>query len=395
MTADALGELADRLVERMHVLRVDLLGLLVVEPAVRTRAVLLLERDLERIVLHDALRARDELDARVRTRRADVVLDEHRLAHVRADERRVHVARLHRLGEARIVLLEVVVLVQAEVDLTRVHRDEVVHLVAAVDVHRQAERHEAVRTVAVARVVAVVRIAPVLVVGIVLEAHVAQVVNVRALAVDDVAKHAELRQVEGEHLDLAVAAVLELHAVALRLLALLNELPTLVDAERARDFGEDVLAAVHRREGDRDVKLPRGRVVDDVDVRIVAKRLPRLVAKILLRGRLFGVRQTTLGLLDLLRVLIADRRHGDAREPLDALHHALATTAHAHDAKLDLRNRRRGVTVHRRTFRAPEKTEEAAGFRRTRTRSGRTGKEGGLQKAPTIHIHIQIPFLCV
>ena len=180
------------------------------------------------------------------------------------------------------------------------------------------------------------------------------------------AEHAELREVEGQHLDLAVAAVLELHAVALRLLARLDELPALVHRKRGRHLREHMLAALHRRELDRHVQAPRRGVVDDVHVRVVAEPLPGRVAQILLRGGLLPVGQHLLRLLDLLLHVVADGRDRDARQLARAVDDPAAARAHAHDAQPDVGDRGRGISVHRRADRPakrPPAARRAAGGR--------------------------------
>ena len=100
--------------------------------------------------------------------------------------------------------------------------------------------------------------------------------DVRALGMNEVAKLAKAAKVEGEHLNFTVAAVFELHAVALEALGSLDELPAFIDGEGRGNFGRDMLAGVHRVEGDRHVEFPRRRVVDEIDVLVVAELLPFL-----------------------------------------------------------------------------------------------------------------------
>ena len=183
-----------------------------------------------------------------------------------------------------------------EAGLLGVDAHEEVEAVAAVDVHVQADRPESVRRVLVAAVDGVVAEAPVVPVaaasGLLVPLVVvgrAEVVDVGALAVGDLAQKAEVHEVEGEHLVFAVAAVLELHAVALRALARLHELPALLHREGARHLGDHVLAVLHRVERDRHMQLPGRGVVDEVDLGILAHALPvlgPLVAVDLRRRRL-------------------------------------------------------------------------------------------------------------
>ena len=104
-----------------------------------------------------------------------------------------------------------------------------------------------------------------------------QVVDVRALAVDDLAHYPLAHEVEHKHLRLAVAAVLKLHAVAAELLGRLDQLPALLYRECAWNLRDDVLACVHGVERNRNMEIPRRSIIDEIDVRIVAKLLPLLL----------------------------------------------------------------------------------------------------------------------
>ena len=222
------------------------------------------------------------------------------------------------------------------------------------------------RGIAVAAMVAVLRKAPILAARPFRSAHMAQIMDVRAFGMDQFTQHSELRKVEGKHLNLTVAAVLELHAVAFRLFARLDEFPALINGECGRNLREHVLAAAHRAELHGNVKIPRSRVVHDVHIRIFAKFLPCLVAKVLLGGRLFLVGKDLLRLGDLLRHIVADCGHRNSGKVAHAPDHTASTAAHPDHAKSDVRNLRSRKTVHRRTLRAtePAAARNAAGRER-------------------------------
>ena len=112
--------------------------------------------------------------------------------------------------------------------------------------------------------------------------------DVRAFAVHKLAEHSEFGEIEGKHFNFAVAAVFKLHAVAFGLFAGFYKFPTFINCECRRHLGEYVLAAAHRRELHGNMERPGRGVVDDIDVRILAEFLPRLVAEVFLgRGLVF------------------------------------------------------------------------------------------------------------
>ena len=273
----------------------------------------------------------------------------------------------------------------------------VVEAVAAVDVHVPADRAEAVGRVLVALVDGIVAEAPEIPVGPCLVLLVPsrarldpvavvvapQVVDVRALGMDEFAELAEAAEVQGEHLDFAVAAVLKLHAVALEPLGSLDELPAFVDGERGRDLGRDVLAGVHRVERDGDVKLPRRRVVHEIDVLVVAEALPLIGAAgvDLRRGtaRLLDRRERAL---DAHRVQVADRGYLATGNRVEAGDAGLPATE-ADNADPKLLERLVGVCRHGTAFTEAEALRRgAADDCRRRTHPRRT-----LEKLPAICFH--------
>ena len=92
------------------------------------------------------------------------------------------------------------------------------------------------------------------------------VVDVAGLAVDDIAEHTLLDEIETEHLFFAVAAVFEHHARHARALARLDHLPALFDRKAAGNLRQRDLAVFHRAAGDIAMNLPRRNAVDDIDV---------------------------------------------------------------------------------------------------------------------------------
>ena len=303
----------------------------------------------------------------------------------RLDERRVHFGHLRRrieLARIRIgqellfhALVVLVVLPAAE-------RNEIVEPVAAVDAQRLAKRHEAVRRIAVAAMdqvlgVAPVRLAVALAVG---RDDLAKVVDVGAFDVVDLAEHAHAREIELQELDLAVDAVLELHAGHLELLARLDELPALVNGERARHLDERDLAAQKAAQADRMVQRPRRRAVDDVAVAEVAEILVGLVADVgldLVDALVLLLPEPSEVLVNALLPCVAERNDvhaGNHRDAMDRSRAAL-TDADESDANALAHQLAVDVILHLSAFAETETIELAARGKRRRTHPRRTLEE--------------------
>ena len=262
---------------------------------------------------------------------------------------RVHVAhadlcRLAPIGTRRKTVGFVVVLV-------RLQRNEIVETVAAVDVHVLADGAETMRRILVALVLDIPLQAPVVVISTLLGRLVAErpeVVDVRALAMHQLAKYPLAAEVEREHLAFAVAAVLELHAMAFRAFARLDERPAILEIHRRGHFDEDVLAVFHRLEGDRNMHVPAGRVVDHVDAAPSAHLAPFILgsAERLRRGLAVVLEPLLLG-DDAILDEIAQGAHLHAGNVCQAVHRAAAAHAEAHDAHTHLFELRRGKALHR------------------------------------------------
>ena len=189
----------------------------------------------------------------------------------------------------------------------RPHRHHVVEAVAAVDVHRERYGPEPVRGIGVARVPLLLLKPPRRRLRVRLRVHVlGAVVDVPALAVHDVAENAALRQVEHQHLVLAIDAVLEHHAGDARLLARLHILPAFVDLQRSRHLHKRHLAVPHRTYTWFQMPIPAGAVVDHVHIRRIADCLPALGAGIADRFVSMSVLDHLPGPFHALRDQVAD-----------------------------------------------------------------------------------------
>ena len=403
VSAHLLGELAGRLPERMPVLVPDFVGLVLREPAVRALAGLGGERDAERVVVEAAHGAGEQVDAAVGPGAGDVVLDHDRLAVDGPDDGGGHVAALGVQLGLPAVLAELDVRVEVHSDLGGRDAGEVVEAVAAVDVHRLHDRHEAVGWVGVAVVRGVPPEAPVALVsalGGVEVVEAPEVVDVRALAVHELAEDAVAHEVEREHLDVAVAAVLELHAVALRALGGLDERVALLKRHRGGHLDRDVLAMLHRVEGDLGVERPGRGDVYEVEVafahRPVGGGLVRpAVARRLVHEVLAGLGLAVLGeprllVRDAVPVEVAEGGHLDAGDVGQAVHGAGAAHPEADHADADLADRLVGVGRHR----AGGAYLGVSGCRAPRVGGGCAHPGCSLQKLAAVSLHV-VDSLCL
>ena len=151
-----------------------------------------------------------------------------------------------------------------------VHSHEGGHAVAAVNVECLSHRTKAMSGVNVAAVVLVVAQTPtqfivfaVFPIGI---PEWGEVVDVGTLHANDFAEHAVLSHVEGGHFKPVVAAVFKNHAVQTVLFAEVDEFPALVEVHSRRHFDGNVLAVFKSAFGNREVVVPVGADVNEVDV---------------------------------------------------------------------------------------------------------------------------------
>ena len=172
---------------------------------------------------------------------------------------------------------------------------------------------------------------------------------VGALGMHHLAEQSLPHKVEREHFDLAVDAVLKLHAVYLAFFASLHHLPAILQRHGGGHFGQDVLAAVHRRQRDGHMQVPRRRVVDNIDITRVAQRLVRVGALIDLRFRLLLPRETRLRVGDLRILYVAYRRNRHPGKFAHAADHGAAARTCPHDPHAHRLQRLTRETEHRRT----------------------------------------------
>src|SRR5712692_254567 len=156
--------------------------------------------------LDEPARALQHADAAVGPRAVGVVGEEDRLAVDGTDQGRVDVAQLVALTAAWVIGREVLGSVELEPARVPAHRDDVVEAVAAVDVHALGDGSQAVGGVQVPVPVHRVGAAPEPL-AVPPELDRAQVVQIAALPVEQLAEQAALGEDEGQHLAAVVAAV--------------------------------------------------------------------------------------------------------------------------------------------------------------------------------------------
>ena len=165
--------------------------------------------------------------------------------------------------------------------------------------------------------------------------------DIAGLGVGQFAQDALSDDVHDEHLRLAVAAVLQHHAVALRPLGCVHQVPTLLERDGRGHLDRGVLAAVHGAHGHRRVPLPRRGNVHQVHVIALAEVLEVvLVLEIANGGGPALGRHVGLGGRSALRHDVANGGDRHAVDPQQFAQEACAPSAHADHRHADLVQRR-------------------------------------------------------
>ena len=183
-----------------------------------------------------------------------------------------------------------------------VHGDEVIHLVAAVDIEHLADRAQAMGRIVVSPVVDVVVHAP----GFAPVPILGQEVDVGAFHVIYFAEESMLGHVQGGHLKEVVAAVLEHHAVTAGFLAGVHQLPAIFDRHGRRDLYGDMMTVLHGIYGDRNVVQPVRRDVDQVDVIPFAQLFVGICPDISVGSRQPGLVQNAVAVVHAVLFLVAE-----------------------------------------------------------------------------------------
>ena len=122
-----------------------------------------------------------------------------------------------------------------------------------------------------------------------------KIVDITALHMFDFPEKAMLCHVQGSEFEKVIDAVLKHHAVSLRLLCYIHELPAFGNRCRCRYFYGYMLAVLHRVYGHRNVQLPSCADVYEVDVIPLAQFFPSFFPAVSGSFRESSVRQYFLG----------------------------------------------------------------------------------------------------
>ena len=144
MAAGLARHLAFFLPERRLVLR-----LVLVERRPVVALALTVKEKARRVVAEDALRALNQVDAVVRARRADVVLQHDGAPAGSLYHAGVVIAAPIDLFPLRVACRHMIFAVGFQAEMRRTHRHQIIEAVAAIDVHVVSDRAEAMRRVEV------------------------------------------------------------------------------------------------------------------------------------------------------------------------------------------------------------------------------------------------------
>jgi hypothetical protein len=180
------------------------------------------------------------------------------------DQRGVHVPTGIGLLAARIVFGQPVA-DGAQRPFVGTHRHQRGKPVAAMHIHIQRHRPQTMRRVQIP--VGGLQVSPTPD-GAVARADqpVGRAVQIAGFAVRHFAEHALTDHVQNQHLDLAVAAVLQHDAVLPGPFGRIDQVPALIERNRCGHLDSRVMSGIHRRHGHRHMPLPGCDHVDDIDV---------------------------------------------------------------------------------------------------------------------------------
>ena len=178
--------------------------------------------------------------------------------------------------------------------------------------------------------------------------------NIPAFAVDKLAEHSKAAKVERKQFLFAVTAIFKLHTVNLALLRRLHQFPALFNKHRAGHFDKRMLAGSHRIKRNRGMRIPRSRIVDDIDIRKIAKSLISILrAAKRQRAHASLCGNCRRGALGIFRTDIANGDNRNIRHHHQAIYCAISTRPSANDTDTNIIFYWcAGKIPHRRTFRS-------------------------------------------
>ena len=282
MTTDLLSLLSDLLLDGVLVLLHQLISgciadvVVALEVFVVRYSLEVLLRGTESIafvgvLVSEAVGTDDLIHTVVWAVRSYVVLEVDRLAKSCLDERLSHLTIL----DYGILYSEFLLHEAGDRGGRYVHRGEVLHAVATVDIEYPASWAKAVCRIDITAILLIEFQAPV---AFVVLPEGLEVVDVGTLGAEDITEEALLSHVERGELEEVIDAVLEHHAVTLRALSRVDDVPSFLEGRHSWYFTSDVLALLHSIDHHRGVTCPVGSDVDQVNVGAVAELLPCVFA---------------------------------------------------------------------------------------------------------------------
>ena len=162
--------------------------------------------------------------------------------------------------------------------------------------------------------------------------EVFQAVDVSTLGTDDVTEHAILSHRQGIHLVIVVAAVLQDEAMLAGLLAHVNQAPALIQVHGARHLDGSMLAVLHGTLSHREMVVPVGSDIHQVDVLALAQLLVSLFTAV--DGSRFQalLAQIFLRFFSTILLVIAESHDFNARDMAETHHRPWSTHTEAHEA---------------------------------------------------------------
>jgi len=213
------------------------------------------------------------------------------------------------------------------------HGDEIFEFVAAGYVEPLGDRSEAVAGVEIGVAFDGVLEPPV--VGVVGPAEFvpAEVVEIAALGVEQIAKHVLPDEIENQQFGAVIAAVFHGAAVFVILFGVFDDLPAFFEGDSAGDFGGGVGAGLHGVGGDGYVEFPGGGGIDQVEFFGVAHAFEVIDAIDVLGGwGHVGTFKLFLGPVEALGADVADGFHLDAFDSDQVAEMTAALVADADEA---------------------------------------------------------------
>ena len=168
-----------------------------------------------------------------------------------------------------------------------IHSNERSEAVATVDIQALSNRTQAVSRINITTVLHIILHTPVEVVLVIVSRilpvsipEVLETVDISTLSTDNVTENAILSHRQRIHLIVVIAAVLQDEAMLASLLAQVNQAPALIQVHGTRHLDSCMLAILHRKLGNREMVVPVGCDINQVDVRTLAQSLITLRAAI-------------------------------------------------------------------------------------------------------------------